>query len=121
MGIRVLLVDDHEIVRLSMTVLMGTLDSVTVVGEAENGHAAIELCGQLRPDVVLMDLIMPEMDGVAATKAIHELYPEIPVLILSSSVDSALIDAALEAGAVGYIPKDTSIEVIISAIYRVVR
>lgn len=116
--IGVLIVDDNEQVRFSLKVMIETLNDVVVVGEAENGQLALELCGALQPDVVLMDLVMPVMDGVTATQFIHQRYPHLPIFILTTTVDYSLIEAALCAGARGYIPKTASIDVIIAALYQ---
>lgn len=116
--IRLLLVDDNDIVRMSLTVLLETLDGVVVVGEADNGQRAVELCDQLQPDIVLMDLVMPIMDGVTAIGIIHQQHPHIPILALSSTIEADRIEAALEAGAVNYLPKHVPIDTLVDAIHN---
>ena len=112
------MVDDNDIVRLCLTVLIETLDNVVVIGEAENGQEAIERCHLFQPDVVLMDLVMPGMDGVTAIQRIHQQQPHLPIFLLTSTVDHDLIDAALRAGATGYILKTGSIAAIIAALHQ---
>jgi NarL family two-component system response regulator LiaR len=116
-SVKVLIVDDHEMVREGLKVLMerdGTLD---VVGEAATGLEALELIPQARPDVVLMDLTMPVMDGAEATARIRDEYPQVQVVVLSGVGDSLLVEDALDAGAVSYLVKDSHHEVIIEAIH----
>ena len=91
--IRVLVVDDYLVVRRGLAALLQAFDDIVLVGEAQNGAEALELCATARPDVVLMDLLMPEGDGVGATRAIHERYPNIQVLVLTSSNEYNLIGA----------------------------
>jgi NarL family two-component system response regulator LiaR len=104
--IRVLSVDDHAILRGGLKFLLLAFEDIELVGEARNGPEAVRLCGQLQPDVVLMDMMMPEMDGVAATLAIKEQYSDIQVLVLSSFSDHASVQRAVQAGAIGYLLKD---------------
>ena len=104
--IRVLSVDDHAILRGGLKFLLLAFEDIELVGEARSGPEAVHLCGQLQPDVVLMDMMMPEMDGVAATQAIKEQYPDIQVLVLSSFSDHASVQRAVQAGAIGYLLKD---------------
>jgi NarL family two-component system response regulator LiaR len=104
--IRVLSVDDHAILRGGLKFLLLAFEDIELVGEARSGPEAVRLCGQLQPDVVLMDMMMPEMDGVAATQAIKEQYPDIQVLVLSSFSDHASVQRAVQAGAIGYLLKD---------------
>jgi two-component system, NarL family, response regulator LiaR len=106
--IRVLVVDDYLVVRRGLAALLLAFDDIVLVGEAQNGAEAFELCATARPDVVLMDLLMPEGDGVGATRAIHERYPNIQVLVLTSSNVYDLIRRALVAGAKGYLQKNSS-------------
>lgn len=114
--IRVMLVDDNEMVRLSMAVFLETCDDVELVAEAGDGQIAIELSGKVQPDVILMDLVMPGVDGVTATRIIHQQQPETRIIVLSSSVEPSLIDGALEAGAVGYLHKSAKIDDLLEAI-----
>jgi len=104
--IRVLLVDDHNLVRAGLAGLLASTADMSVVGEAENGKRAVELAAELEPDVVLMDLSMPVMDGVEATREIIRRRPESVVVVLTSFSDHARVTEALRAGAVGYQLKD---------------
>jgi DNA-binding NarL/FixJ family response regulator len=105
--IRVLLVDDHSVVREGLRMFLGRDPELAVVGEAANGTEAIRLARQLSPDVILMDLLMPGLDGVAATAAIHKELPEIQVIALTSALESTMVIGAVKAGAIGYLLKDT--------------
>ena len=104
--IRVLSVDDHAILRGGLKFLLLAFEDIELVGEARSGPEAIRLCSQLQPDVVLMDMMMPEMDGIAATQAIKEQCPDIQVLVLSSFSDEASVQRVIQAGAIGYLLKD---------------
>jgi DNA-binding NarL/FixJ family response regulator len=106
--IRVLVVDDHAMVRAGLKQLLASTSDIEVVGLAANGAEAVELAAQVRPDVVLMDLQMPVMDGVAATAALRDANPEVSVVIVTSFSDRDRIVGALDAGAVGYLLKDAS-------------
>jgi DNA-binding NarL/FixJ family response regulator len=119
--IRVLVVDDHVIVRTGLEQLLATTDTVELVGFAADGRAAIEAVAQHRPDVVLMDLSMPVMDGVDATAAIARQFPDVKVVILTSFSEQARVMAALEAGAEGYVLKHADPEHILAAIDAVSR
>jgi len=101
--IRVLLVDDHALVRRGLTDLLGAADGIEVVGAVEDGSLAAAAVTELAPDIVLMDLSMPILDGVDATRAVLALRPETKVIMLTSFSENARILAALEAGAVGYL------------------
>jgi DNA-binding NarL/FixJ family response regulator len=114
--IRVLLVDDHGVVRGGLRSYLELLDDIEIVGEAENGRLGIEAARELRPDVVLMDLLMPEMDGIAATAAIRAELPGIEVVALTSFVEEARVTAAIEAGAAGFILKDADADDVAEAI-----
>src|SRR5215208_4473215 len=103
---RVLVVDDHRHIHEVITrVLMGISD-ISIVGQAANGAEAIELCEDTRPDLILMDVVMPVMDGMQATERIHEKYPDIKILVLSSFQDHESVHQLLRGGAVGYVTKD---------------
>ncbi len=104
--IRVMVVDDHAIFRSGLTAFLQAYDDLTLVGEARTGEEAVQLCARIQPDVILMDLILPGMDGAAATQAIHHAYPRIQVLVLTSYTQEELIQKALRAGAIGYLLKD---------------
>jgi DNA-binding NarL/FixJ family response regulator len=114
--IRVMLVDDNEMVRMGLAVFLETCEDMELVAEADNGDTAITLCKQYQPDVVLMDLIMPVMDGVAATTAIRRQYPHTQVVVLTSTIEHNIIDAALNAGAAGFIRKSATIDEIANAV-----
>jgi NarL family two-component system response regulator LiaR len=114
--IRVLLVDDHGMVRKGLMAYLRNQPDIEVVGEARNGREAIAGCERLSPDVVLMDLIMPELGGVAAIRQIHQRWPELQVLALTSFQDKELVQDALQAGAIGYLLKNVSGEDLARAI-----
>ena len=107
-NIRLLLVDDHAVVRKGLRGFLELMDGFEVVGEGSNGTDAVSLAQQLQPDVVLMDLIMPEMDGIEATRRIMAANPGIKILILSSFGDDDNVFPAIQAGALGYVLKDIS-------------
>ena len=106
--IRVLLVDDHAVVRSGLGAFLLAFDDLELAGEASNGERAIALCRQAQPDVVLMDLVMPGMDGATATRQIRQQYPHIQVIALTSFKEQELVQGALQAGAIGYLLKDIS-------------
>lgn len=114
--IRVMLVDDHAVVRSGLSTFLMTCTDMELVGEAANGRQAIDLCQQVRPNVVLMDLVMPGMDGATATRLIREQCPEIQVIALTSFKEQELVQGALQAGAIGYLLKDISAEELANAI-----
>ena len=114
--IRIMLVDDHAMVRSGLAAFLLIFDDLSLVAEAGNGLEALRLCEQSRPDVVLMDLVMPEMDGAAATRAIKERFPEIQVLALTSFKEDHLVHQALEAGATGYLLKNITADQLATAI-----
>jgi NarL family two-component system response regulator LiaR len=107
MAIRVLIVDDHSVVREGLRMFLARDPDLEVVGEADDGAEALEQTRHLRPDVVIMDLLMPVMDGIAATRAIRRELPETEVLALTSVLESASVVEAIRAGAIGYLLKDT--------------
>lgn len=119
--ITVLIVDDHAVVREGLRTYLQLEEHVEVVGEAANGRDALALAEQLRPDVVLMDLQMPEMDGVAATRAIKERLPGSHVVVLTSFTDDQHVLPAIRAGATGYLLKDASAEEILQAVEAAAR
>ena len=114
--IRVMLVDDHTMVRRGLATFLKVFDDLQLAGEAESGAAAIQLCGEILPDVVLMDMAMPDMDGATATRAIRQQFPQVQVLVLTSFKEGDLIKNALEAGAIGYLLKDVSADELARAI-----
>ena len=115
-NIRVLLVDDHEMVRQGLIYFLSTQCGIEVVGQAENGFGAVEMVTELIPDVVLMDLVMPDMDGVEAAIKIRGVREETAVLALTSYIDQEKVIDALSAGMAGYIMKDVSSEELTRAI-----
>ena len=107
MAIRVLVVDDHSVVREGLRMFLARDPDLEVVGEAADGADAVEQARHMRPDVVIMDLLMPVMDGIAATRVIRRELPETEVLALTSVLESASVVEAIRAGAIGYLLKDT--------------
>ena len=118
---RVLIVDDHELAREGLRSMVEREPDLLVVGEAANGQHALRLYARTTPDVVLMDMRMPEMNGVAATRAIRERWPDARVLIVSMHEDAEYVLEALDAGAAGYVLKDATRAELIGAIRRVLR
>jgi two-component system, NarL family, response regulator LiaR len=114
--IRVMLVDDHTMVRWGLATFLMVFNDFKLVGEAESGRTAIQLCAEVLPDVVLMDMAMPEMDGITATRLIHQQFPQVRVIALTSFKEGKMIRDALEAGAIGYLLKDVSAEELAQAI-----
>ncbi len=114
--IRVMIVDDHAVVRSGLSAFLSVMPGLELIGEAENGEEALVRCGLLKPDVILMDLMMPEMDGVTATRLIHEKYPAVRVLALTSFQEDGLVQGALQAGACGYLMKNISARELAGAI-----
>ena len=114
--IRVLLVDDHAVVRSGLGAFLLAYDDLELVGEAGGGQEAVRLCEKLQPEVVLMDLVMPGMDGAAATRAIRERWPEIQIIALTSFKEKELVQGALQAGAIGYLLKNISAKGLADAI-----
>lgn len=114
--IKVLLVDDHKVVRQGLKLFLATQPDINVVGEADNGMAALSAVAQYQPDVVLMDLLMPQMDGIAATQQIKGKYPDVEVIVLTSFTEDHQITAVIKAGAIGYLLKDVEPTELASAI-----
>lgn len=114
--IRVMLVDDHAVVRSGLSAFLLAFDDLELVGEASGGEKAIELCPEVQPDVILMDLVMPGMDGSTATGIIREKYPNVQVLALTSFKEQDLVEGALKAGAIGYMLKDIAADELANAI-----
>ena len=119
--IRVLIVDDHAMVRTGISAWIDTQPDLALVGEASNGQEAVQRTGQMHPDVVLMDLVMPVMDGIAATRAILEANPEVKVLVVTSFSEKERAVQAIRAGAAGFILKDTTPQEMLEAIVSVSR
>ncbi len=114
--IKVLLVDDHAVVRSGLGAVLLSYDDLTLVGEAGNGEEALRLCEKLQPDVVLMDLLMPVMDGVAATAAIKKRWPGTNIIALTSFKEKEMVENALKAGALSYLLKNVSADELATAI-----
>jgi two-component system, NarL family, response regulator LiaR len=106
--IRVMIVDDHGMVRRGLMTYLKNEADVQVVGEARDGQEAVQLCEQLQPDVILMDLMMPKLDGVAATRLIRKQWPQVHVIALTSFAEQELVQNALQAGAIGYLLKNAT-------------
>ncbi|WP_034337921.1 response regulator [Deinococcus misasensis] len=119
--VRVLLVDDHDVVRMGLKMYFSLDEDIQVVAEASNGQEALEAIPSCNPDVVIMDLMMPVMDGVKATKELRKMHPGIEVLALTSALEEHRIHAAIEAGAIGYMLKDASAETLLEAIHAAAR
>lgn len=119
--ISVILVDDHEMVRLGLKSFLNLQGDVEVVGEAGNGREGVDLSLELRPDVVVMDLVMPELDGVQATLELLKEWPEAKILVLTSYLDNEKIYPVIEAGAKGYMLKTSSAAEILNSIRKVYR
>ena len=114
--IRVMLVDDHTMVRRGLATFLKAFDDLELAGESESGAAAIRLCGEIMPDVVLMDMVMPDMNGAIATRLIRQQFPHVQVIALTSFKEGDLVKNALEAGAIGYLLKDVSADELVKAI-----
>jgi two-component system, NarL family, response regulator LiaR len=119
--IRVLLVDDHAVVRQGLKLFLATDSALEIVGEAQNGAEALELTASLRPQVVVMDLLMPVMDGIAATRAIRAAFGDVEVLALTSALEEHKVNGAIQAGAIGYLLKDAKADDIREAIHAASR
>ncbi|MBK8045710.1 MAG: response regulator transcription factor [Anaerolineales bacterium] len=111
-----MVVDDHAVVRGGLATFLLAYDDLQLVGEAANGAEAIQACGIHRPDVILMDLVMPEMDGASATRVIRERYPEVQVIALTSFKEDDLVQGVLAAGAIGYLLKNVTADELVAAI-----
>ena len=119
MTISVFLVDDHRVLRDGLRILLESQEDIEVVGEAENGNKAIEGITRVKPDVAVMDITMPELNGIEAAQIIHETLPEIGIVILSIHSDLEHIFRALQAGAQGYLLKESAGSEVISAVRAV--
>lgn len=114
--IRVLLIDDHQMVRQGLVFFLSTQSGIDVVGEAGTAEAGLQLIEQLQPDVVLMDIVLPEMSGLDALQIVQEKHPSIDVIMLSSFVDTAKVVQAIQAGAAGYLMKDVDPDELAAAV-----
>lgn len=119
--IKVLIADDHAIVRAGLRALIKSESSLELVGEAAGGYEAIELAGKTLPDIIVLDLSMPDLDGIAVTKAVRLQFPELRILILTVHEDEALLREAIKSGASGYILKRAAEAELISAIQIIMR
>jgi NarL family two-component system response regulator LiaR len=111
-----MLVDDHTMVRRGLATFLKVFNDLQLAGEAESGAAAIQLCAEIQPDVVLMDMAMPDMDGATATRTIRQQFPQVRVIVLTSFKEGDMVKNALEAGAIGYLLKDVSADELARAI-----
>jgi NarL family two-component system response regulator LiaR len=111
-----MLVDDHTMVRQGLATFLKVFDDLELAGEAENGEDAVRLCAEIVPDVILMDMVLPVMDGATATRLIRQQFPKVQILALTSFKEGALVKNALEAGAIGYLLKDVSADELVQAI-----
>lgn len=114
--IRIIIVDDHAVVRRGLSDFVSVFDDFDMVGEAEGGKQAVEMCARLQPDVVLMDMLMPEMDGATATQLIRDANPHIRIIALTSFREEALVNAAFKAGVIGYLLKNVTAQELAAAI-----
>ena len=114
--IQVLLVDDHNVVRSGLATFLRAYEDLELVGEAKNGLEALKLCNEKQPDVVLMDLMMPEIDGIAATRAILADHPDIKIIAMTSFEDEQLVQGVLAAGAISYLIKNVTSDELAKAI-----
>ena len=114
--IRIMIVDDHMMVRNGIRTFLSVYDDLEVVAEAGNGEQALSLCALSQPDVILMDIVMPGMDGPSATQQIRQKFPEVQVIALTSFVEDELVQGALRAGAIGYLLKDVRADRLAQAI-----
>ncbi|MFD8671454.1 response regulator [Streptomyces seoulensis] len=120
-GLRVVVVDDHTVMRAGVIALLADEDTIEIVGEAANGRAALELVERLDPDLALVDLRMPVLDGVTTTAEVVARFPRTRVLILTTYDTDAEIERAVEAGAIGYLLKDTTREQLVDAVHAAAR
>ncbi len=118
--IRIMLADDHMLMRMGLSTLIDCEEDMKIVGEAKNGRQAVELAHALKPDIVIMDLMMPELSGAEATKLIHDAYPEIKIMVLTSFATSKEMSDAIMNGADGALMKDTAADELIGAIRNIV-
>ncbi len=116
--IRILLADDHTVVRSGLSAVLSMQEDFKIVGEAGDGEETLRLCERLKPDVVLMDLLMPRLDGVAATREIKQRWPQISVIALTSFKEKEYVEGALKAGAGGYLLKNVSADELVNAVRR---
>ena len=118
--IRIMLADDHMLMRMGLSTLIDCEEDMKIVGEAKNGRQAVELAHALKPDIIIMDLMMPELSGAEATKLIHDAYPEIKIMVLTSFGTSKEMSDAITNGADGALMKDTAADELIKTIRAIV-
>lgn len=121
MTVRLLIVDDHAVVRQGLRMFLALDPDLEIVGEAADGAQALQLVAETLPDVVVMDIMMPVMDGVAATREIKRHFPDVEVLALTSALEEHKVAGAIDAGATGYLLKDASVETLTEAIHAAAR
>jgi two-component system, NarL family, response regulator LiaR len=121
MTIRILIVDDHQVVRRGLCLFLNSRPEFTLVGEASSGEEALELCASLSPDVVMMDVMMPGMDGIETTKRIHQRFPQIRVIALTTFSSRNQVRAMMRAGAISYLVKDADLDEMAEAITAAMR
>ena len=114
--IRVMIVDDHDMVRKGLATFLKVNADLELVGEARDGREALQMCAQVVPDVVLMDLVMPEMDGTVATREIRQRWPDVQVIALTSFQEQELVREVLQAGAIGYLLKNVTVDELADAV-----
>ncbi len=114
--IKVLIIDDHDMVRKGLAILLESFDEFEVVADSDNGQMGITLCRNYQPDVILMDILMPGMDGIATTNLIHQQWPNIRIIILTSTIEENRVHDALKAGAMSYLLKNGSIDEVAEAV-----
>jgi len=114
--ITILLVDDHEMVRRGLTVFLKSFDDLILVGEAANGKEAVDFCRQLKPDVILLDILMPVMGGIEATKVILAEFPDVKIIAMTSFNNEDIVTEVIRNGAIGFLMKNTSIDDLAAAI-----
>lgn len=116
--IRVMLVDDHDLLREGLALFLQTRPDLDLVAEAKNGEDAVRICGEQHPDVVLMDLKLPQMNGIEATHRIRTLYPDVQIIVLTSFADDALVESVIQAGAISYLLKTVNTDELAAAIHE---
>ena len=116
MAIRIIIADDHSVVRQGLKMFLGLDPDLEIIGEAENGAEAVKMARELQPDVVLMDMLMPVMDGITATQHIRQEMPDTEVIALTSVLEDGAVIGAVKAGAIGYLLKDTQADELRAAI-----
>jgi NarL family two-component system response regulator LiaR len=115
-NIRVMIVDDHEMVRTGLATILKVSSGMELVGEAADGQEAVDLCEQVQPDVVLMDVVMPRMDGATATRIIRERWPQVQIIAVTSFQEKEMVQEILAAGAISYLLKNVSMDELVGAI-----